>query len=52
MAFNDTGIRDTARALNIGINTVLRALKTRTKTSNYRKVVLDDVGPIYELDEQ
>lgn len=37
MAFNGTGIRDTARALNIGINTILPALKTRTKASNYRK---------------
>lgn len=27
MAFNGSGVRDTARVLNIGINTVLRALK-------------------------
>jgi transposase-like protein len=36
MAFNGPGIRHTARALNIGINTILRALKIRTKASNYR----------------
>lgn len=27
MAFNGSGVRDTARALKIGINTVIRALK-------------------------
>lgn len=27
MAFNGSGVRDTARVLNIGINTVLRTLK-------------------------
>jgi hypothetical protein len=37
MAFNGSGARDTARVLNIGINTVLRTLKTRTKARNYRK---------------
>lgn len=52
MAFNGSGVRNTARVLKIGINTVLRALKTRTKASNHRKVVLDDVALIYELDEQ
>ncbi|MBR7627683.1 hypothetical protein DBR19_22470 [Aeromonas sp. HMWF014] len=36
MAFNGPGIRHTARALNIGINIILRALKTRAKESNYR----------------
>jgi Transposase and inactivated derivatives len=29
MAFNGAGVRDTARTLKIGINTVIRALKTR-----------------------
>ncbi|WP_422388433.1 IS1-like element transposase [Aeromonas popoffii] len=37
MVFNGSGARDTARVLNIGINTVLRTLKTRTKARNYRK---------------
>ncbi|OAT31255.1 VgrG family protein [Buttiauxella brennerae ATCC 51605] len=27
MAFNGSGVRDTARVLKIGINTVIRALK-------------------------
>ena len=29
MAHNGSGVRDTARTLKIGINTVIRALKTR-----------------------
>ncbi|MGL4354334.1 MAG: IS1-like element transposase [Aeromonas popoffii] len=37
MAFNGSGARDTARVLNIGINTALRTLKTGTKARNYRK---------------
>ena len=28
MAFNGAGVRDTARILKIGVNTVLRALKS------------------------
>ena len=31
MAFNDSWVRDTARVLKIGINTVLRTLKTQPK---------------------
>jgi len=34
MAFNGAGIRDTARVLKIGINTVIRTLKTRAKANN------------------
>ncbi|WP_376886206.1 IS1-like element ISAs8 family transposase [Aeromonas salmonicida] len=52
MAFNGAGVRDTARALNTGINTVLRALKNSPQGSNLRKVVLDDVALICELDDQ
>lgn len=52
MAFNGTVIRNTARALNIGINTVLRALKLVQRQVATETVVLDDVGLIYELDEQ
>lgn len=31
MAFNGSGVRDTARVLKIGINTVLRTLKNSTQ---------------------
>ncbi|KAF1366411.1 transposase-like protein [Yokenella regensburgei] len=34
MAFNGAGVRDTARTLKIGINTVIRTLKTRAKANN------------------
>ncbi|ABO88343.1 InsA [Aeromonas salmonicida subsp. salmonicida A449] len=37
MAFNGSSIRDAARVLNIGINTVLRTLKTHPKASDNRK---------------
>lgn len=52
MAFNGTVIRDTARALNIGINTILRALKLVQRQVTTETVVLDDMGLICELDEQ
>ncbi|AHA66409.1 Transposase [Shigella dysenteriae 1617] len=32
MAFNGAGVRDTARTLKIGINTVIRTLKNSTPT--------------------
>ncbi|MDM7442065.1 IS1-like element transposase [Klebsiella pneumoniae] len=35
MAFNGAGVCDTARTLKIGINTVIRTLKTRATTSNH-----------------
>ncbi len=53
MAFNSSGVRDTARVLKIGINTVIRTLKKlapRQVTSE--KVLLYDVALICELDEQ
>ena len=31
MAFNGAGVRDTARTLKIGINTVIRTLKNSTR---------------------
>ncbi len=34
MAFNGAGVRDTARTLKTGINTVIRTLKTRAEASN------------------
>ncbi|EFP72942.1 insertion element iso-IS1N protein insA [Shigella dysenteriae 1617] len=34
MAFNGAGVRDTARTLKIGINTVIRTLKTHAKANN------------------
>ncbi len=52
MAFNSPSIHDTARILKIGINTVIRSIKTHSKTSNFRKVVQDDLALICELDEQ
>jgi transposase-like protein len=33
MAFNGSGVRDTARVLKIGINTVLRILKNHPEAS-------------------
>ncbi|MGX8942017.1 IS1 family transposase [Symbiopectobacterium sp. Eva_TO] len=53
MAFNGAGVRDTARTLKIGINTVIRALKSpspRRITSS--PVAHADVALICELDEQ
>lgn len=35
MAFNGAGVRDTTRTLKIGINTVIRTLKTLATTSNH-----------------
>lgn len=35
MAFNGAGVRDTARTLKIGINTIIRTLKTRTNANNF-----------------
>ncbi|CAG8939093.1 unnamed protein product [Penicillium salamii] len=34
MAFNGARVRDTARTLKVGINTVIRTLKTLATTSN------------------
>ncbi|EFP68698.1 insertion element iso-IS1N protein insA [Shigella dysenteriae 1617] len=34
MAFNGAGVRDTARTLKIGINTVIQTLKTHAKANN------------------
>ncbi|AHA65876.1 Transposase [Shigella dysenteriae 1617] len=37
MAFNGAGVRDTARTLKIGINTVIRTLKnSRAKANNWK----------------
>ncbi|MEV3841716.1 IS1 family transposase [Aeromonas enteropelogenes] len=53
MAFNGSGVRDTARVLKIGINTVIRTPKKLTpRQVTSEKVVLDDVAHICELDEQ
>lgn len=49
MAFNGAGVRDTARILKIGINTVILTLKTRARAS---PVAHADVALICELDEQ
>lgn len=34
ITFNGAGVRDTARTLKIGINTVIRTLKTRDEANN------------------
>jgi transposase-like protein len=34
ITFNGTGVRDTARTLKIGINTVFRTLKTHAEANN------------------
>ncbi len=34
MTFNMAGVRDTARTLKIGIDTVIRTLETRAKANN------------------
>ncbi len=48
MAFNGSGVRDTARVLKIDINTVLHALKKLApRQVSTEKVVLDDVAFIY-----
>ena len=52
MAFNGTGVRDMARMLKIGINTVIRTLKTRAKANNIISFAHADVALICKLDEQ
>ncbi|EFP73569.1 insertion element IS1 1/5/6 protein insB, partial [Shigella dysenteriae 1617] len=53
MAFNGAGVRDTARTLKIGINTVIRTLKNYTpKRITSSPVAHADVALICELDEQ
>ncbi|WP_194947003.1 IS1-like element IS1N family transposase [Shigella dysenteriae] len=53
MAFNGAGVRDTARTLKIGINTVIRTLKKLTpKRITFSPVAHADVALICELDEQ
>ncbi|AHA65652.1 Transposase [Shigella dysenteriae 1617] len=53
MAFNGAGVRDTARTLKIGINTVIRTLKnSRPKRITSSPVAHADVALICELDEQ
>ncbi|AUL84111.1 IS1 family transposase [Escherichia coli] len=53
MAFNGAGVRDTARTLKIGINTVIRTLKnSRQKRITSSPVAHADVALICELDEQ
>lgn len=48
MAFNSAGVRDTARTLKVGINTVIRTLKRVTSSP----VAHADMALICELDEQ
>ncbi|WNT51918.1 IS1-like element IS1N family transposase [Shigella dysenteriae] len=53
MAFNGAGVRDTARTLKIGINTVIRTFKKLTpKRITSLPVAHADVALICELDEQ
>ncbi|MBK2735165.1 IS1 family transposase [Klebsiella pneumoniae] len=53
MAFNGAGVRDTARTLKIGINTVIRTFKKLTpKQITSSPVAHADVALICELDEQ
>ncbi|HDO7103435.1 IS1-like element IS1N family transposase [Klebsiella pneumoniae] len=53
MAFNGAGVRDTARTLKIGINTVIRTFKKLTpKRITSSRVAHADVALICELDEQ
>ncbi|WP_134801803.1 IS1-like element IS1N family transposase [Shigella dysenteriae] len=53
MAFNGAGVRDTARTLKIGINTVIRTFKKLTpKRITSSLVAHADVALICELDEQ
>ncbi|WP_113640105.1 IS1 family transposase [Escherichia albertii] len=53
MAFNGAGVRDTARTLKIGINTVIRTLKgLAPKRITSSPVAHADVALICELDEQ
>ncbi|MFM1361785.1 IS1 family transposase [Yersinia enterocolitica] len=53
MAFNGAGVRDTARVLKIGINTVIRTFKKLSpKRITSSPVTHADVALICELDEQ
>ncbi|HBX9795162.1 MULTISPECIES: IS1-like element IS1N family transposase [Klebsiella pneumoniae complex] len=53
MAFNGAGVRDTARTLKIGINSVIRTFKKLTpKRITSSPVAHADVALICELDEQ
>ncbi|EFA6664657.1 IS1 family transposase, partial [Escherichia coli] len=53
MAFNGAGVRDTARTLKIGINTVIRTFKKLApKRITSSPVAHADVALICELDEQ
>lgn len=53
MAFNGSGVRDTARVLKVGINTVIRTLKKiAPKRVTSSPVAHADVALICELDEQ
>ncbi|AHA64366.1 Transposase [Shigella dysenteriae 1617] len=44
MAFNGAGVRDTARTLKIGINTVIRTLKNSLTPFNIGMITSDDWG--------
>lgn len=53
MAFNGAGVRDNARTLKIGINTVIRTLKKRSPRRITSSLLAHaDVALICELDEQ
>lgn len=53
MAHNGAGVRDTARTLKVGINTVIRTLKKLSpKRITSSPVAHADVALICELDEQ
>ncbi|MGC8401268.1 IS1 family transposase [Enterobacter mori] len=52
MAHNGAGVRDTARTLKIGINTVIRTLKSSPRRITSAPVAHADVALICELDEQ
>ncbi|EBN5354558.1 IS1 family transposase, partial [Salmonella enterica subsp. enterica serovar Typhimurium] len=53
MAFNGAGVRDTARTLKVGINTVIRGIKKLApKQVTSSPVAHADVALICELDEQ
>ncbi|OKP17529.1 transposase [Serratia fonticola] len=51
MAFNGAGVRDTARTLKVGINTVIRTLKTQAQAKTSSPVAHADVALICEFDE-
>ncbi|WP_187650959.1 IS1 family transposase [Xenorhabdus indica] len=53
MAMNNSGVRDTARVLKIGINTVIRTLpKLTPENVTSRPLVGSDIHIICEIDEQ